>query len=117
MAKGLSVRVTCGCRRRIELVQDLDFPAACNRLKLTPDGQYLFASGTHAPRVRPSRRPRRLVPVCRRHACAACAVLLRRTWCLAAAPCLLWTACVAGAPCRCCRRAERTRPCAALGQR
>jgi len=49
--------VACGCRRRIELVQDLEFPAACNRLKLTPDGQYLFASGTHAPRVRLSRRP------------------------------------------------------------
>ena len=33
-------------------MQDLEFPAACHRLKLTPDGQYLFASGTHAPRVR-----------------------------------------------------------------
>ena len=36
-------------------MQDLEFPAACHRLKLTPDGQYLFASGTHAPRVTPSR--------------------------------------------------------------
>ena len=33
-------------------MQDLEFPAACNRLKLTPDGQYLFATGSHAPRVR-----------------------------------------------------------------
>ena len=40
------------CRSRIELVQDLEFPAACHRLKLTPDGEYLFATGIHAPRVR-----------------------------------------------------------------
>ncbi len=33
-------------------MQDLEFPAACQRLKLTPDGDYLFATGIHAPRVR-----------------------------------------------------------------
>ena len=33
-------------------MQDLEFPAACHRLKLTPDGEYLFATGIHAPRVR-----------------------------------------------------------------
>jgi len=33
-------------------VQDLEFPAACHRLKATPDGQYLFATGIHAPRLR-----------------------------------------------------------------
>ena len=38
--------------RRIELVQDLGFPGACQRLKLSPDGNFLFASGTHPPRVR-----------------------------------------------------------------
>ena len=38
-------------RRRIELVQDLDFPEACQRLRATPDGQYLFATGIHPPRV------------------------------------------------------------------
>lgn len=38
--------------RRIELVQDLEFPAACHRLKLTPDGAHLFATGGHPPRVR-----------------------------------------------------------------
>jgi ribosome biogenesis protein ENP2 len=37
--------------RRIELVQDLGFPGACQRLKLSPDGNFLFASGTHPPRV------------------------------------------------------------------
>lgn len=41
-------------RRRIELVQDLEFPAACHRLKLTPDGEYLFATGIHPPRVCPA---------------------------------------------------------------
>ncbi|DBB18809.1 TPA: hypothetical protein ACH3X3_000404 [Trebouxia sp. C0006] len=39
-------------RRQVELVQDLEFPAACHRLKATPDGQYLFATGIHAPRLR-----------------------------------------------------------------
>ena len=38
-------------RRRIELVQDLDFPEACQRLRASPDGQYLFATGIHPPRV------------------------------------------------------------------
>ena len=33
-------------------MQDLEFPAACHRLKLTPDGEFLFATGIHAPRVR-----------------------------------------------------------------
>lgn len=39
--------------RRIELVQDLGFPGACQRMKLSPDGNFLFASGTHPPRVSP----------------------------------------------------------------
>ena len=32
-------------------MQDLGFPGACQRLKLSPDGNFLFASGTHPPRV------------------------------------------------------------------
>ena len=43
---------TLVCRRQIELVQDLEFPAACHRIKATPDGQFLIATGTHAPRMR-----------------------------------------------------------------
>ena len=39
-------------RRRIELVQDLNFPEACQRLKLSADGQFLVATGIHPPRVR-----------------------------------------------------------------
>ncbi|KAK9867626.1 hypothetical protein WJX84_003781 [Apatococcus fuscideae] len=38
--------------RSIDLIQDLHFPAACQRLKISPDGQFLFASGIHPPRVR-----------------------------------------------------------------
>ncbi len=48
--------------RRIELVQDLGFPGACQRLKLSPDGSFLFASGTHPPRVRPENET---IAVCR----------------------------------------------------
>ena len=40
------------CRRQVELIQDLEFPAACHRLKATSDGQFLFATGIHAPRLR-----------------------------------------------------------------
>lgn len=39
-------------RRRIELIQDFEFPAACQRIKATADGQYIFATGYHPPRVR-----------------------------------------------------------------
>ena len=38
-------------RRRIELIQDFEFPAGCNRIKVTPDGQFIFASGYHPPQV------------------------------------------------------------------
>ncbi|KAL4527757.1 hypothetical protein Ndes2437A_g02896 [Nannochloris sp. 'desiccata'] len=39
-------------QRRVELIQDFDFPAACQRIKFTNDGQYIFATGYHPPRVR-----------------------------------------------------------------
>lgn len=39
-------------RKRIELIQDFEFPSACQRIKCSPDGQYIFATGYHAPRVR-----------------------------------------------------------------
>jgi len=96
--------VTCGCRRRIELVQDLEVPAACNRLKLTPDGQYLFASGTHAPRVRPRRRPaaRARLPAAR----------VRRARCVAALDAHAWRLHLA-----CCgTRASRVRGAAAAAE-
>ena len=50
--KRRSLRKDDAYRRRIELVQDLEFPEACHRLKASPDGQFLFATGIHPPRVR-----------------------------------------------------------------
>ena len=38
--------------RRLELIQDFEFPAACQRLKVTPDQQFIFATGYHPPMVR-----------------------------------------------------------------
>ncbi len=38
-------------RRRLELLQDFRFPAACQRLKVTPDQQFIFATGYHPPQV------------------------------------------------------------------
>jgi ribosome biogenesis protein ENP2 len=37
--------------RRLELIQDFSFPAACQRMKITPDQQYIFATGYHPPMV------------------------------------------------------------------
>jgi WD40 repeat protein len=39
-------------RRRIELVQDLEFPTSCQRLKVSRDGQYIVAAGGYPPSVR-----------------------------------------------------------------
>lgn len=36
----------------VELLQDFGFPSACHKVKVTRDGQHVFASGVHAPRVR-----------------------------------------------------------------
>ena len=41
--------------RRLELIQDFEFPAACQRLKVTPDQQFIFATGYHPPMVRTGR--------------------------------------------------------------
>lgn len=38
--------------RRLELLQDFGFPAACQRVKVSPDQQYIFATGYHPPMVR-----------------------------------------------------------------
>eukprot|EP00741_Cyanophora_paradoxa_P025706 tig00000388_g24807.t1 len=39
-------------RRRIELVQDLEFPTASQRIHATPDGQFLLAAGNYPPQLR-----------------------------------------------------------------
>jgi len=38
--------------KHVELIQDFAFPSACHRIKYSRDGQYVFASGVHAPRVK-----------------------------------------------------------------
>lgn len=38
--------------RRIDLVQDLEFNTAATRMKTTPDGRYIIASGIYPPQVR-----------------------------------------------------------------
>ena len=69
-------------RRRIELIQDFEFPAGCQKIKLTPDGQYIFASGYHPPQVPSMQEPRGSQGLCRRPSRqqpSAC--LLRRRCC------------------------------------
>ncbi|KAK9820064.1 hypothetical protein WJX72_005625 [[Myrmecia] bisecta] len=51
-SKKRSLRKDENYRRRIELVQDFEFPAACQRIRATPDGQFLFATGIHPPKVK-----------------------------------------------------------------
>jgi ribosome biogenesis protein ENP2 len=55
-------------RRRLELLQSFGFPSACQRLKATPDGQYIFATGYHPPMVGAWPLPVQ---------CTACIMLLR----------------------------------------
>lgn len=38
--------------RRIELIQDFDMPAVATSLELSPDGQYILATGTYKPRIK-----------------------------------------------------------------
>ncbi|CAN0322758.1 unnamed protein product, partial [Discosporangium mesarthrocarpum] len=39
-------------RRRIELLQDFDFPTASQRVQTTPDGQYVVVTGTYPPQIK-----------------------------------------------------------------
>ncbi|RMZ93568.1 Nucleolar 10 [Brachionus plicatilis] len=39
-------------RDRIELIQDFDMPIVSNQVTVSPDGQYIFASGVYKPRVK-----------------------------------------------------------------
>lgn len=36
---------------RVELIQDFEFSEASNRIKVTPDGQYVMATGTYKPQI------------------------------------------------------------------
>ena len=39
-------------RERIELIQDFDMPIVSNGVQMSPDGQYIFATGVYKPRVK-----------------------------------------------------------------
>jgi len=50
--KKKSLRYDEEYRRRMELLQDFDFPTASNRIKCSPDGEFLIATGTYPPQVK-----------------------------------------------------------------
>lgn len=39
-------------RSRIDLIQDLDFPISSKRIRITPDNNYILASGVYPPRIK-----------------------------------------------------------------
>ncbi|CAN0390936.1 unnamed protein product, partial [Pylaiella littoralis] len=39
-------------RRRIELLQDFDFPTASQKVRASPDGQYVIVTGTYPPQIK-----------------------------------------------------------------
>lgn len=39
-------------RRRIDLLQDFEMPVASNRIRQSPDGRFVFVTGTYKPRMR-----------------------------------------------------------------
>lgn len=50
--KGTRLSRDADYANHIELLQDFGLPSACHKVKITRDGQHVFASGVHAPRVR-----------------------------------------------------------------
>lgn len=42
-------------RRRIELLQDFDFPTASQKVRVSPDAQYVIVTGTYPPQVKGER--------------------------------------------------------------
>lgn len=39
-------------RRQIELIQDFEMPGVCTSIRMSPDQQYILATGTYKPRVK-----------------------------------------------------------------
>lgn len=39
-------------RKRIELIQDFDMPDSCQTIRMSPDNQFIIATGTYKPRVK-----------------------------------------------------------------
>lgn len=49
---GMSLRYNDEYRKRIELIQDFDMPTSSSQVKISPNGKYIFATGTYPPRVK-----------------------------------------------------------------
>jgi ribosome biogenesis protein ENP2 len=47
-----SLKLDQDYRRRIELIQDFEFPEASLRLQTSRDGKYILATGVYQPRMR-----------------------------------------------------------------
>lgn len=51
--KGLHARAGAqGSTRHVEVLQDLDFPGACQRVRFSADGEYFMATGCYPPQLR-----------------------------------------------------------------
>ncbi|KAF7492906.1 Nucleolar protein 10 [Sarcoptes scabiei] len=50
--KRLLLKKDVDLRRRIQLIQDFDMPIVSNTVNISPDGQYIIASGVYKPRIR-----------------------------------------------------------------
>lgn len=50
--KKKSLRYNTDYRKRIELIQDFEFPGACGRVKISEDHQYIVASGIYPPQIK-----------------------------------------------------------------
>jgi ribosome biogenesis protein ENP2 len=51
-SKAKSLKHDEGWRNRIELIQDFYFPEASLRIKATPDGRHIMATGVYKPQLR-----------------------------------------------------------------
>ena len=54
--KGRSLRYDEEYRRRIDLIQGFDFPGTSQCIEESPNGEFLCATGVHAPRLQVTRR-------------------------------------------------------------
>ncbi|EGR30754.1 nucleolar protein 10, putative [Ichthyophthirius multifiliis] len=50
--KNSSLKYNQDFRKRIELIQDFEFPISCNQVEITPDEKYIVTTGTYAPTIK-----------------------------------------------------------------
>lgn len=51
-SKGPRKKLSAEFKRRIELLQNFEFPSACSKICVSADGTYLLATGTYKPMVK-----------------------------------------------------------------